>query len=471
MIAAALPRLTPAAAGIDPAGVTAFLEGVDRLHSPHSVMLLRHGAVVAEAWWTPYSADRPHSLFSISKSFTSTAVGFAITEGLLSLESRVVDLLPEDVPAEISPHLAAMRVRDLLTMTTGHAADTVERVRGSGSDNWAQVVLAMPVEFEPGTHFVYDTGATYLLSAILHRITGMRLLDYLTPRLFEPLGITGATWEQCPRGIDVGGWGLAITTEEIAAFGQLLLQHGEWNGAQVVPREWLAEATALQVPNSGRGDAADWEQGYGYQFWRARHGAYRGDGAFGQFVLVMEDQDAVLVTTGGMDPMHQVLELAWDHLIPAFDRLPAEETTAAADVVVPTAFALPTPAGSASSAVATILTAREWRTDQPGMLQALSAQGHPDRIDLTIEDAAGRHLVECGVGRWVEGLTRLGSGIPTPIAASAAWEADVLHVVVQFIETPFAYRFAVRPHDGGVDVDVSANVSFGPTDLGRIALS
>jgi CubicO group peptidase (beta-lactamase class C family) len=464
MIAAALPRLTPAAAGIDPAGVAAFIEGLDRLDSTHSVMLLRHGAVVAEAWWAPYSADRPHSLFSISKSFTSTAVGFAISEGLLSLDDHVVDLLPADVPAEISPHLAAMRARDLLTMTTGHAADTVERVRGSGSDNWAQVVLAMPVEFEPGTHFVYDTGATYLLSAILHRLTGMRLLDYLTPRLFEPLGITGATWEQCPRGIDVGGWGLAITTEEIAAFGQLLLQHGEWNGVQVVPREWLAEATALQVPNGGRGDAADWEQGYGYQFWRARHGAYRGDGAFGQFVLVMEEQDAVLVTTGGMDPMHQVLELAWEHLIPAFDRDPV-------DTVVPTAFALATPAGSASAAAATTLSTREWHTDQPGMIQSLSVQCHPDRIDLTIGDAAGRHLVECGVGRWVEGRTLLGSGIPTPIAASAAWEGDVLHTVVQFIETPFAYRFAVRPHGGGVDVDVSANVSFGPTDLGRIALS
>jgi CubicO group peptidase (beta-lactamase class C family) len=464
MIAAALPRLTPAAAGIDPAGIAAFIEGLDQLDSAHSVMLLRHGAVVAEAWWAPYSAERAHSLFSVSKSFTSTAVGFAISEELLSLDDRVIDLLPDDVPAEISPNLAAMRVRDLLTMTTGHAADTVEGVRGSGSDNWAKVVLAMPVEFEPGTHFVYDTGATYLLSAILHRLTGMRLLDYLTPRLFEPLGITGATWEQCPRGIDVGGWGLAITTEEMAVFGQLLLQHGEWNGLQVVPRAWLDEATSLQVPNGGRGDAADWEQGYGYQFWRARHGAYRGDGAFGQYVLVMEDQDAVLVTTGGMDPMHQVLELAWEHLIPAFDRDPAEAT-------LPSGLSLPTPAGSASAAAATTLAAREWRTEQPGMLQSLAVQCHPDRIDLTIGDAAGRHLVECGVGRWVEGSTLLGSGIPTPIAASAAWQDDVLHVVVQFIETPFAYRFAVQPHDDGVDVDVSANVSFGPTELGRIQLS
>lgn len=464
MIAAALPRLTPAAAGIDPAGIAAFIDGLDRLDSTHSVMLLRHGAVVAEAWWAPYSAERPHSLFSVSKSFTSTAVGFAISEGLLSLESRVVDLLPDDAPAEISPNLAAMRVRDLLTMTTGHAADTVEGVRGSGSDNWAKVVLAMPVEFEPGTHFVYDTGATYLLSAILHRITGMRLLDYLTPRLFEPLGITGATWEQCPRGIDVGGWGLAITTEEMAVFGQLLLQHGEWSGVQVVPREWLDEATARQVPNDGRGEAADWEQGYGYQFWRARHGAYRGDGAFGQYVLVMEDQDSVLVTTGGMDPMHQVLELAWEHLIPAFDRDPAE-------AILPSGLSLPTPAGSASSAAAVTLAAREWRTEQPGMLQSMSVQCHPDRIDLTIGDAAGQHLVECGVGRWVEGRTLLGSGIPTPIAASAAWEGDVLHVVVQFIETPFAYRFAVQPDADGVAVDVRANVSFGPTDLGRIQLS
>lgn len=343
MLAAPLPRLRPADAGVDPTGVAAFVAGLDALDAPHSVMLLRHGAVIAEAWWAPYSAERPHSLFSISKSFTSTAVGFAVAEGLLTVETKVVDLLPDDRPAEVSANLAAMRVRDLLTMTTGHAADTVEGVRGNGADNWAKVVLAMPVEFEPGSHFVYDTGATYLLSAILHRLTGMRLLDYLTPRLFEPLGITGATWEQCPRGIDVGGWGLAITTEEIAAFGQLLLQHGEWNGVQVVPRAWLDDATAQQVANGGRGEAADWEQGYGYQFWRARHGAYRGDGAFGQYVLVMEEQDAVLVTTGGMDPMHQVLELAWEHLIPAFDRDPVETP-------LPSGLSLPTPSGSASAA-------------------------------------------------------------------------------------------------------------------------
>ena len=464
MITAPLPRTTPAAAGIDPAGIADFVRALDALDATHSVMLLRHGSVVAEAWWHPYTADRPHSLFSISKSFTSTAVGFAVAEGLLTLDDRVVDLLPDDLPAEVGPHLAAMRIRHLLTMTTGHAEDTVGAARELGGDNWARAVLEVPVEFEPGTHFVYNTGATYLLSAIVQSRTGLRLLDYLTPRLFEPLGISGATWEQCPRGIDVGGWGLAITTEEIAAFGQMLLQHGEYRGDQVVPREWIDEATAKQVPNDGRGEPDDWQQGYGYQFWRARHGAYRGDGAFGQFVLVMPEQDAVLVTTGGLGPMNEILELAWEHLIPAFDREPR-------DADLPSHLALPTPAGTASSAAATRLAGHEWRTDQPGMLASLAVQCHPDRIDLTIGDAAGSHLVSCGVGRWIEGSTGLGSGIPTPIAASAAWDREALHAVVQFIETPFAYRFTVHLDGDAAEVQVRANVSFGPTDLGRIRLT
>ncbi len=463
MIADALPRSLPEDAGVDPGGIAAFVRGLDDLDQAHSYLLLRHGTVIAEGWWAPYAPELRHSMFSVSKSFTSTAVGFAIAEGLLSLDDRVVDLLPDDLPDVVSPALAAMQVRHLLTMTTGHAVDTVESARLHGGDNWARAVLAQPVEFEPGAQFVYNSGATYLLSTILHARTGMRLLDYLTPRLLAPLGITGATWEQCPRGIDAGGWGLAISTEELAAFGQLLLQHGQWKGSTVVPREWLDEATRWQVSNAGTSESADSVQGYGYQFWRSRHGAYRGDGAFGQLVVVLEAQDAVLVTTGGIAEMQLVLDLAWTHLLPAFDAPITPEA-------VPAALALPTPEGTSSSARAVVVAGRSFTTDDAAAVQSFAVTSRPDTIEVTIGDAAGTHVIECGVGRWVAASTGLGSGIPTPIAASAAWDGDTLHAIVQFVETPFAYRFRVTFTDDAATVDLRANVSFGLTHLGRVEL-
>ena len=155
-------------------------------------MLLRHGHVVAEGWWSPYSPERPHMLFSLSKSFTSTAVGFAVTEGKLSVEDSVISFFTEDLPEEISENLKSMKIKYLLSMSTGHAQDTTGRLHEDKSNNWAKAFLAAPVDHIPGTHFVYNSGATYMLSAIIQKVTGQTLLEYLSPRLFEPLGIEKA---------------------------------------------------------------------------------------------------------------------------------------------------------------------------------------------------------------------------------------------------------------------------------------
>jgi len=285
-----LPRSTPEAEGIASSAILDFIRAAStQLDSLHSIMVVRHGAVVAEGWWSPYAPEYPHMMFSVSKSFTSTAVGLAISEGLLSLDDRVVELLPHDLPTEIDARLSALTVRHLLTMTTGHAADTVSLADDSHGENWARAILAQPLDFTPGTHYVYNSGATHLLSAIVQRATGERLLDYLGPRLFEPLGITDATWESSPQGIDAGGWGLNITTEQLATFGQLLLQRGQWQGGQLVPAEWIDEATSLRVDTSATDHDLDGRQGYGYQFWRNRLAGYRADGAFGQFCLVLPE--------------------------------------------------------------------------------------------------------------------------------------------------------------------------------------
>jgi CubicO group peptidase (beta-lactamase class C family) len=181
------------------------------------------------AMWWPKDGGRhthpntPHVLFSLSKSFTSTAVGLAVAEGYLSVEDPVLSFFPDDAPATVNDNLAAMRVRHLLSMSTGHVEDTTGSLFAQPDGNWVRGFLACPVEHVPGTHFLYNTGASYMLSAIVHKVTGQRMLHYLQGRLFEPLGIEDATWETCPRGIDVGGFGLSVKTEDIARFGQLYL--------------------------------------------------------------------------------------------------------------------------------------------------------------------------------------------------------------------------------------------------------
>jgi CubicO group peptidase (beta-lactamase class C family) len=215
----------PEAQGIPSSALLALLSAAERsLDSLHSLILLRGGHTVAAGWWAPYAPDRPHELFSLSKSFTSTAVGLAVAEGRLTVDDPVLSFFPDEAPAAPGEHLAAMRVRHLLTMTAGHAEDPP--VRGQGDDNWVRVFFHHPLPYAPGTRFVYSSTASYVLSAIVQRLTGQPIVEYLQPRLFDPLGIAPPSWITCPRGINAGGWGLSLKSGDIARFGQTLLQRG-----------------------------------------------------------------------------------------------------------------------------------------------------------------------------------------------------------------------------------------------------
>jgi CubicO group peptidase (beta-lactamase class C family) len=309
-----LPRSTPEAQGVSSAEVRAFVEAADaQVIAMHSFMLVRHGQVVAEGWWKPEEAEKPHVMHSLSKSFTSTAVGLAIAEGKLSVDDPVLKFFPEEAPSESSAKLKAMRVRDLLTMTSGHNVE----LKFSDDTPWVQAFLAHPVEHKPGTHFMYNTPGSHMLSAIIRKVTGETVLDYLKPRLFAPLGIENPEWPSSQQGNTFGGWGLKIRTEDIAKFGQLYLQKGQWQGRQIVPAAWVEQATSKQVSN-GSDPAKDWDQGYGFQFWRCRHGAFRGDGAFGQFCIVLPEQDAVIAITAQTGDMQAELNVVWEKLLPAF---------------------------------------------------------------------------------------------------------------------------------------------------------
>jgi len=316
----ALPRSAPETEGVLPEGIINYLKAVKESGQDlHSLMIVRHGKVVAENWFGDHASNKNHIMNSVSKTFTATAIGFAVAENLLKVSDKVISFFPNDLPEIVSPFLAELQIRDLLTMSVGHETDPTSKIR-TQDGSWERMFLALPIEHKPGTKFVYNTVATYMLSAIVQKVTGEKVIDYLYPRLFRPLGITGAEWSTSPTGINTGGWGLFIKTEDMAKMGQFFLQKGKWNGKQILPEAWFDEATSVkiyQAPEGTEGKDPDWVQGYCYQLWRCRYNAYRADGANGQFIIVLPEQDAVIVATANIDDMQAEIDLMWEYLLPA----------------------------------------------------------------------------------------------------------------------------------------------------------
>jgi len=446
-----LPRTWPEQQGIASAAILQFVEALEsQIHEVHSFMLLRHGSVVAEGWWSPQGREYPHMLFSVSKSFTATAVGLAMSERYFGIDDFVLSFFPDEAPAEVSDYLAAMRVRDLLTMTTGHAVDTWSYMTERSDGNWIKGFLGVPVLYAPGTHFLYNTGATYLLSAIVQKTTGMKLVDYLGPRLFEPLGIRNATWEQSPQGINSGGIGLSIKTEDIARFGQLYLQKGVWRDRQILPEGWVEAATSVQVSNGNAAAQSDGTQGYGYQFWRCLHGAYRASGLFGQYCIVMPDQDAVLAITSGIDVFDadQLLSLTWERLLPAMqdDVLPDDAEARNALARKLSNLMQPPVQGQAKSPILSRISGRTYAVDANDLeIETLALDFSGVGCMVSIKTAAGEETIPCGYGEWQRGQTTLFNErwmlpAPMPVATSGAWTAeDSFTMVVRLYETPFYY--------------------------------
>lgn len=474
-----LPTSTPEAHGVPSAAILAFIDAAEaRGLELHSLMLLRHGHVLAEGWWAPYEAHEPHMLFSLSKSFTSTAIGLAVAEGRLTVDDTVLSFFPDEAPADPGEHLAAMRVRHLLSMSTGHDLDTTGTLRDAADGDWARAFLAQPVTHTPGTYFVYNSGATYMLSAIVQRVIGTTLLDYLRPRLLDPLGITDATWETCPRGINTGGWGLSITTADIARFGQLYLQEGVWEGRQLVPAAWVAKATTAQVDNSNHPSGnPDWTQGYGYQFWRCRHNAFRGDGAFGQFCVIMPEQEAVLVTTSGTTNLQGVLDLAWEQLLPALGdtALPDDEAASEALTERLAGLTLPVPPGATTSPTAAQVAGHTFAfAENEQGATSVAYDFAADHATLTITDGQGAHTLVAGNGAWRADVANYGnSRWPTspsassPRAASAvgAWtDEQTFELRLRYTNTPFGFTLTSHFTPEGVAVDYRENVGFGATE-------
>ena len=429
--------------GVDPAAVRTFVDAVDTDPAVeiHGVMVLRHGHVVAEGWWSPHTAERTRLLYSISKSFTSTALAFAVQEGLLDLDDTVLQHFPEYAEEVADPLSRSITLRHLASMASGHSRDMwADALQRDPADPVRGFLLAPP-EGAPGSVFAYSQPCTYTVAAAIQRAAGQPLSEYLRPRLFDPLGIGAVGWLSWPPGREQGFSGLFARTEDMAKLGQLFLQRGRWGEDQLIPAAYAAQATSASVTTS-REENPDWQQGYGYGFWRSRHG-YRGDGAFGQFCVVLPEQDVVVAITGGTEAMQAVLDHLWTHLLPGLGAAPLDE--GAYPDLVSTLDTLHLPPSHSG-------TSHPGREDWDGatfspvppssgtgttLLTSVGVATDGTTLGITLDEATNALTFAVGTGDWLVSEPRDAHDDAVPVAASGGWiDDDTLRVEVIFLETP-----------------------------------
>lgn len=470
-----LPRSTPEAEGVSSEAINQFIEAASKSkHEFHSFMLLRHGKVISEAWWAPYRSDLKHTMYSVSKSFTATAVGFAVSEKKLSVNDPVISFFPEETPAQPSEFLRQLKVKDLLSMSVGHKTDPTFEI-ASKNENWIKAFLNTQIVNEPGTKFLYNSAATYMLSAIVQKVTGQKILDYLKPRLFEPLGVEGIDWEVDPQGINVGGWGLRLKTEDMAKFGQLFLQKGVWNGKQILPKAWVEEASTMKImqdPSApqDKKDASDWLQGYCYQMWRCRNNAFRGDGANGQFIIVMPEQDAVVIITAEAPDMQSEINLVWEYLLPALktQKVPTNKAAYAKLKNTIQSLSLPIPQQQANSTIQANIQGKTFAiTAGDVSFKNIKFDFQDGVCAVKIGTDTVAHELKFGSGKWIfDQTTKRGpylvagakanrTGLPAfKIAGSYTWQDNnTLILTLRYIESPHTETIVCKFDGDKVSID------------------
>jgi len=453
----ALPRSTPEERGVPSDAVLRMARRWEREgNEPHGVVVLRHGRVVAEGAWRPWPRDGIRLVYSVSKTFLAIAAAFAEAEGLLARDERLVDVFPEAAHAA-GPRAATITVEDCLRMSTGHHADTLESAQGlagGGEESVASFLAAEPEE-DPGSWFMYHNGASRVLALAVQRRTGERLVDYLRPRLLDPLGVQEAVWMTW-EGADLGFSGLHISTDTIARLGQLLLDDGLWQGHQLLPVGWVATASSPLADTTHHPDPADWKAGYGYQMWRNHDEGFRADGAYGQFALVLPDHDLVVAVTSCTETTHEVLEAVWEELLPALADAPLPADPDAQARLVTFLDSAMAPAGASTSAPATPApwTFTHAPTAEHPALRSVAVR--PDGLGWVLEvDDGGLLAIPCGDGTWPDA-----GG--SPWVASGGWVSPgVFEATVVALETP--HSLLLHCADGTVTARWRGVPLHGPT--------
>ena len=459
------PRTTPEAVGIPSASIEWLLDRLEEgWTEPHGLMIMRHGKVCAEGWWNPYATGIRHGLQSHTKTYAATAVGIAYTEGLLKLTDRIVDIFPDEIPENPSENLKKLTVRDVLCMGCG--MDTMPRP----SKDWIREFLATPVNHVPGTTFMYNSTGSTFLGAIVRKLTGLGLHDYLKPRLFDKIGIDAENlrWITMPDGMEIGGGGLFATTEDNLRLMKLYADGGVWEGERILAEDYVKLATSKQndsaTERAVNPPAEDNFVGYGFQIWMCRpKGVYRADGAMGQFTIVFPERDMLLAitenasgSTGGAMPQ-KALDTIWEWL----DSLPRPETEILPEDPEASAhlarrmqmLALPAPRRSPESPLQEKINGSTYAvTDgyfalsDAGMVRFMSGEHRPSgakALSLTFGENAC--TLTCLVDGKPQSLTaatdgtRLRNELPgTPSIAlcSGCWEADnVFRLRLRMVET------------------------------------
>ncbi|MBL8642355.1 MAG: serine hydrolase [Rhodospirillaceae bacterium] len=454
-----LDRGGPGAAGVDAGAVEAFLDDVEAAGLElHSLMLHRHGRVVAEGWRWPYGPARLRVMHSYAKSVTACAIGLAIAEGHFGLSDKVVSFFPDKLPAVVSDNLAAMTVEDLLTMRTGHDGETGGPTWRGIKTSWITEFFKIPVVHQPGTTYVYTSAASYMLGAILAKTTRQTLHEYLKPRLFEPLGFEGETWDIGPDGFNPGGNGLTCRVSDALKVGILHAQNGLWQGRQLIPASWIAQAT--QTHAGGR---------YGYHWVTNWGGAYCALGMFVQMVMVFPAQGATLALTGAIDGSQLVMPFLEKHFPRTFHTGPLHNDAADARLQARLATWRDVPA-LASAAVDTARHSdKPYRVaDNPLGVRDLRFDFTADRCVFHLTDSDGTHTVTAGLGAWIEGHTDMpGRDLHhgyhlrgATVVASAVWkDASTLEMTWIFAETAFRDTVLCRFNGSQVTLERRVNVN------------
>ena len=378
-------------AGVSRAALMRMLERAKALDVDiHAFQVWKDNELQARMSLPPYDCTDKRQYFSLSKSFTATAIGLACDEGLLTTDTRVVDLFPDKLPEVVSENLAKCRVKHVLSMNSGVAVQT--RNACIEGEDVAKAFLAADFVYEPGTHFLYDTGATTMLAAIVKKVTGMSALDYLDLKLFRYMDIRDVYWDRTADGTIQGGTGFHASCDDAAKLGLLYLNKGVWNGRRLLSEAWVEEASTTHSDNRPS-DWPDWESGYCYQFWTCSRGGFRGDGAFGQYVFILPDKGIVASALCEAKILQNAVDIVHEMALELFD-----EPGSSGDIekAAEEFYAVP------PTAAPVIPVPRYFKAEENklGVTYVKLAERDGDLI-LGVSDGLSLTAVTCGNGRWI----------------------------------------------------------------------